>query len=140
MGRHVPPRLGTCHLSMLIVVLLHIVLVYFSYSEFWILNYDKWSSEFWILARVKIVLFVIRILLFMIIVLNSLFCDWSRRSHRNDHCHIIIPFIRAGLSHIIFLVDISSFISTRSSTGNDVTPIIIFLIFRNDEPCSSLVK
>ena len=102
MGRHVPPRLGTCHLSMLIVVLLHIVLVYLSYSEFWILNYDKWSSEFWILARVKIVLFVIRILLFMTIVMNSLFCDWCRRSDRNDHCRKIVPFIQAGLSHIVF--------------------------------------
>ena len=34
--------------------------------------------------------------------LEFVFCDWCRRSDRKDHCHKIVPFIRACLSHIIF--------------------------------------
>ena len=115
-------------------------LVYISYLEFWVLNSQFCyleirilNSEFWILTTVDsnseswLVSrscscdqnFIIHHR-----CLEFAFCDCCRRSDRNDHCHKIIPFIRAGFF----------------STGNDVTPIITTFILRNSEPCSGLVK
>jgi len=106
-------------------------------SEFWNLTTVDLNSESWLVSRSCSCdqNFIIHDR-----CLEFVFCNCCRRSDRNDHYHKIVLFIRAGLSHIFFSVDFSSLISTRSSTGNDVSPIMISLIFRNSEPCSGLVK
>ena len=115
------------YLLMLIVVLLHFTLGIQS-SEFWILMFGDLNSEFWQLE---------------IRILNSGSCQ------ERDLCNEIWPkwplpqncsvYPNWFVSHC-FSVDFSSLISTRSSFGNVMTPIIISLIFRNSEPCSGLVR
>ena len=98
------------YLHVPIIVLLHITLVYTSYSEFWILNSIIWIFEFWVLTAVDSnseswlvsrsyscdQSFIIHDR-----CLEFSFCDCCCRSDRNDYYHKIVPFIRAVLSHII---------------------------------------